>query len=72
MEPTETEDAENVQGKEGQDDTGEGQTENESRVSKKNIEQPKKCGREKNKLSQSKLTKFFRNKKEWKKEIPPN
>ena len=41
LEPTETEVAENVQGKEGQDDTGEGQTENESRLSKKAIEQPK-------------------------------
>ena len=41
LEPTETEVAENVRGKEGQDDTGEGQTEKESRVSKKTIEQPK-------------------------------
>ena len=41
LEPTETEVAENVQGKEGQDDTSEGQTENESKVSKKAIEQPK-------------------------------
>ena len=41
LEPTETEVAENVQGKEGQDDTSEGQTENESRVSIKTIEQPK-------------------------------
>ena len=71
LEPTETEVAENVQGKEGQDDTGEGQTEKESRVSKKTIEQPKKRGREKMNCPSQNWPSFSEIKKNEKK-FPPN
>ena len=65
LEPTEEDKtAESVQRNEGHGETGEDQDENESRAPKKTTEQPKKRGREKNELSQTKLTKFFRNKKE--------
>ena len=62
LEPTEKDKvAENVQRK-GQVETGEGK-DNDSSVSKEATEKLKKRGREKNEMSQTKLTKFFRNNK---------